>query len=48
MIMKIIQMFIDFKLKGSLTLHFDGAGSYKIETSFGDEATRKLTDVICS
>ena len=41
----LIEKILNLRLRGSLTIHFDGLGGSKIETKFGDESSYKiLTD----
>lgn len=41
-LLKLIEKMINLRLKGSLTIHFDGLGGFKIKSEFGDESTYKL------
>lgn len=38
----LIERILNLRLRGSLTIHFDGLGGTKIETKFGDESSYKL------
>ena len=44
-LIKIVTEFFLKKIKGSLTIDFDGSGKYSIKSNFSQDSTLKILDI---